>query len=133
MIIPKKTVAEVVAEASKKMSDPNYSAVLVGSFVQQQRDAAQYVSAHAGEVGGAEGVVNTIFHASLIAQCFQKGYGRSVRALTFADLDHAAADDRETALRTKQPHVLEYITANVENAAIKNVLVLLALAMEWAS
>jgi hypothetical protein len=133
VIIPVKTIGEVVAEASKKMSDPNYSAVLVGSFVQSQRDAAQYVSAHAGEIGGAEGVVNTIFHASLIAQCFQRGYGRSVRSLTFADLDHAAEGDRDAALKTKQPHVLEYITANIENASVKGVLILLALAMEWAS
>ncbi len=133
MKIKKETVSEVVAEASKKMSDPNYSAVLVGGFVQNQKDAAQYVSAHADDVGGAEGVVTTIFHACLIGLCFQRGYGRSVPALTFDDLDHVSSGDRGTSLGKLQPHILEYIESNVDAAPTKDVLMLLALAMESVS
>ncbi|RMH44339.1 MAG: hypothetical protein D6689_02600 [Deltaproteobacteria bacterium] len=133
MKIKKEIVGAVVAEASAKMSDPNYSAVLVGGFVQSQRDAAQYLSAHATDFGGAEAVVNAIFHCALIGLCFQRGYGRTVRRLTFDDLDAASAGDRRAALAARQPYVLEYIDANVDRAAMKDSLILIALAMESAS
>ena len=133
MRINEATVVEVVKEASSKMADANYSAVLVGGFVQTQPAAAQYISAHASEVGGPEGVVNTIFHAALIALCFQRGYRRTVRRITFDELDHVATGDREQALKDQQPAVLEYIHANVEMDAMKSVLILLSLAMELVS
>lgn len=133
MLIRETTVAEVVAEASTKMSDPNYSAVMVGGFVQGQSHAAQYISAHADELGGAENVVNAIFHASLIAECFKRANNRTVREMSFDELNHVADGDREANLREQQPAVLEYIVANVENEAMQRVLMLLALAMEWVS
>jgi hypothetical protein len=133
VIIAAKLVAEVVAEASKKMGDPNYSATLVGGFVQSQPNTAHYISAHADELGGAEGVVNTIFHAALIGQCFQRGYGRTVRSMTFAELDYVSDGDREERLKIQQPAVLEFLEANVEHATMKRVLILIALAMEWVS
>src|SRR6266481_9110584 len=82
-------LAAVVAEASQKMSDPNYSAVLVGGFVQNQTPVAQFISAHERELGGAEAIVNVIFHCALVAQCFQRNGGR-VRTLSYQDLDEAA-------------------------------------------
>jgi hypothetical protein len=133
MRIAQSTVLEVVKEASGKMTDPNYSAVMVGGFVQTQPPAAQYISAHAGELGGPEGVVNTIFHAALIALCFQRANKRSVRSIRFEELDHVAGGDREATLRDQQPAVLEYIDANVELQAMKDVLILLALGMELVS
>ena len=133
MRITEATVVEVVKEASGKMADPNYSAVMVGGFVQTQGPAAQYISAHASDLGGPEGVVNTIFHAALIALCFQRANRRTVRAIRFDELDHVASGDREAVLREQQPAVLDYIEANVELAAMKQVLVLLALAMELVS
>lgn len=133
MRIPAETVAEVVKEASEKMSDPNYSAVMVGGFVQSQPPAAQYISAHAEELGGSEGVVNAIFHASLIALCFQRAENRTVREMSFDELNHVAEGDREAKLEEQQPAILEYIRANVEDAAMRRVLVLLALAMDWVS
>ncbi|HLU66234.1 MAG TPA: hypothetical protein VKZ63_08150 [Kofleriaceae bacterium] len=133
MLISQGTMVEVVQEASAKMTDPNYSAVMVGGFVQTQGPAAQYISAHAAELGGPEGVVNTIFHAALIAVCFQRTYRRSVRPIRFDELDHVASGDREATLREQQPAVLEYIEANVELPAMRQVLVLLALAMELVS
>lgn len=133
MLIDATTMLEVVKEASGKMSDPNYSAVMVGGFVQTQGPAAQYISAHAPELGGPEGVVNTIFHAALIALCFQRANRRSVRRIRFDELDHVASGDREANLRSQQPAVLDYIEANVELAAMKQVLILLALGMELVS
>jgi len=131
--ISEKTVAEVVTEASTKMADPNYSAVMVGGFVQTQDPTAKYISAHEQELGGAEGVVNTIFHAALIALCFQRANNRTVRALTFEDLNYVSDGDREARLSKEQPAVLEYLKQNVDNAEMRGLLTLLALAMEWAS
>src|SRR5688500_19285906 len=116
MRISEATMVEVVKEASSKMSDANYSSVLVGGFVQTQPPAAQYISAHASELGGPEGVVNAIFHAALIALCFQRANRRSVRKISFDELDHVASGDREADLRMQQPAVLDYIEVNVELA-----------------
>jgi hypothetical protein len=133
MRIEQATMLEVVKEASSKMTDPNYSAVMVGGFVQTQGPAAHYISAHASELGGPEGVVNTIFHAALIALCFQRTNRRSVRGIRFDELDHVASGDREANLRSQQPAVLDYIEVNVEVPAMRQVLVLLALGMELVS
>ena len=133
MKIPVETVVEVVKEASAKMKDPSYSQVMVGGFVQEQPSAAKYISAHADELGGAEGVINAIFHAALLARCFQRANNRSVRAMTFDELNHVADGNREATLSQLQPAVLEYIEANIEVDPMKRVLILLALAMEWVS
>jgi hypothetical protein len=131
--IPVETVLDVVKEASAKMSDPSYSQVLVGGFVQEQPSAAKYISAFAQELGGAEGVINTIFHAALLTKCFQRANNRSVRTMSFDELNHVADGDREETLSQLQPAVLEYLHANVELDEMKRVLMLLALAMEWVS
>lgn len=133
MIISEAIVAEVVREASAKMSDPNYSAVLVGGFVQAQPQVAQYIGAHADELGGPEGVVNAIFHAALIGICFQRANNRSVREMSFEELNHVADGDREATLAEQQPAVLEYLRANVDSEPMTRVLILVALAMEWVS
>jgi hypothetical protein len=133
MKIPEKTVADVVAEASKKMAEPNYSAVMVSGFVQSQRAVAHYLTAHARELGGSEGVVHTVFHAALIALCFQRANNRSVRTLSFEDLDRGAGGDQEARLKMAQPFVLDYITTNVELPAMRAILVTLALAMDWST
>lgn len=133
MKIPVETVLEIVKDASAKMSDPSYSQVAVGGFVQEQPSAAKYISAHADELGGAEGVINTIFHAALIARCFQRANNRSVRTMSFDELNHVADGDRQKTLEQLQPAVLEYLEANVEDDGMKRVLMLLALAMEWVS
>ncbi|HTM21850.1 MAG TPA: hypothetical protein VL172_15120 [Kofleriaceae bacterium] len=133
MKIPEKTVADVVAEASKKMSEPNYSAVMVSGFVQTQRATAQYLTAHARELGGSEGVVHAVFHSALLALCYQRAHNRTVRALTFEDLDRGASGDPEARLRTSQPHLLDYIVTNVELPAMREILITLALAMDWAT
>ena len=81
MKLTKDQVAAVVTEASQKMSDPNYSAVMVGGFVQSQTPVAQFISAHERELGGAEAIVNVIFHCALVAQCYHHGIGRFAHRL----------------------------------------------------
>jgi hypothetical protein len=128
--IDEKVVKEVVAEASAKMADPNYSAVAVGGFVQSQNPAAQFVTAHEPELGNAEAIVGVIFHAALLAQCFQRACGRTIRSMSFEDLDMVAAGDAMRTLAQRQPALSDFIVSNVENEVAQRLLALLALAMD---
>jgi hypothetical protein len=130
MRVPNKIVEEMVAEASVKMSDPNYSAVLVGGFVQTQGPAAQYISASASDLGGAEEVVNTIFHTALMAECFKRANNRSVPEMSFEILDRVAEGDRKAALKRG---ILEYIETNIEIESIADTVILFCLAMDLVS
>ncbi len=130
MPIKKETVAEVVAEASQKMADPNYSAVLVGGFVQVQTPIVQFVSAHDQELGGAEGIVNVIFHAALIGTAYARGMGRSTRMISFEELDDVAGPDSLKRLEKAQPFLHGFIEENVENPEARKLLALIALAMD---
>ena len=130
MPIKKENVADVVAEASQKMSDPNYSAVLVGGFVQGQPPIIQFVSAHDVELGGADAIVNVIFHAALIAQCYARGNGRSVRVVSFDDLDRASGGDTLALLESAQPFIHGFIEENVQHPEAKRLLALISLAMD---
>src|SRR4051812_20837476 len=122
-------VAAVVAEASQKMSDPNYSAVLVGGFVQSQQHVAQFISAHDRELGGAEAIVNVIFHCALVAQAFQRAGGR-IRTLTYEDLDAAARGDALARLDKVQLPLHEFIQANIDNDEAKKLVAMIALAID---
>ncbi len=133
MRIKHEQVEAVVAEASKKMSEANYSAVMVGGFVQQQPAATQYISAHDRELGGTEAVVGVIFHAALLGVVFQRAAGRSIRTLSFEDLDSVSGGDPLVKLAERQPAVADFIVSNIEHVETRGVLALLALAMDRVS
>jgi hypothetical protein len=130
MKIDDKTVKDVVTEASTKMSDPNYSAVMVGGFVQSQNPAAQFVTAHESELGSADAIVSVIFHAALLAECFRRASGRAIRPMSYEDLDSAAANDPLPTLAKRQPALSDFIVSNVESKSAQQLLALLALAMD---
>lgn len=133
MKLTNEQVAEVVAEASKKMSDPNYSAVMVGGFVQSQTPAAQFISAHDRELGGAEAVVNVIFHCALVASCFQRAGGRTPRTLSYEDLDQAARGQPLERLAKLQPAIADFIKTNVEQASSQELIGIIALGLHGMS
>ena len=129
MKLTKDQVASVVSEASTKMGDPNYSAVLVGGFVQSQTPVAQFISAHERELGGAEAIINVIFHCALVAQCYQRAGGK-IRTISYEDLDSAARGNPIENLEEKQLPLHEFIKANVENAEAQNLIAMIALAID---
>lgn len=129
MKLTKEQVASVVQEASTKMSDPNYASVLVGGFVQAQTPVAQFISAHERELGGAEGVINVIFHCALVGQCFQRAGGR-VRTLSYEDLDAAARGTPMKSLEEAQLPLHEFIAANVESPQAQELVAMVALAID---
>ena len=132
MKLKQEQVAQVVAEASSKMSDPNYSAVLVGGFVQSQTPVAQFISAHERELGGAEAIVSVIFHCALVAECYRRQGGR-IRTLSYEDLDAAARGDSLVRLSEAQLPVAEFIKANVENTDAQKLIAMIALAIDAAA
>jgi hypothetical protein len=132
MKLTKEQVAAVVTEASQKMTDPNYSAVMVGEFVQNQTPVAQFISAHERELGGAESIVNVIFHCALVAQCFKRSGGK-VRTLSYADLDDAARGEPLVRLEKAQLPLHEFIKANIENEEAQKLVAMIALAIDSAS
>ena len=129
MKLTKDHVAAVVTEASAKMADPNYSAVLVGGFVQSQTPVAQFISAHERELGGAEAIVNVIFHCALVATAYQRAGGK-IRTLSYEDLDAAARGDPLHRLEEAQLPLHEFIKANVENAEAQSLVAMIALAID---
>jgi hypothetical protein len=129
MKLTQEQVAAVVTEASKKMSDPNYSAVLVGGFVQSQPQVSQFISAHDRELGGAEVIVNVIFHCALVAQCYSRNGGR-VKTLSYEDLDSAARGNSLANLETKQLPLAEFIVSNIENVDAQKLVAMIALAID---
>ncbi|MBA3398042.1 MAG: hypothetical protein H0T89_35785 [Deltaproteobacteria bacterium] len=129
MKLTKDQVMAVVTEASQKMSDPNYSAVMVGGFVQSQTPVAQFISAHESDLGGAEAIINVIFHCALVATCFQKA-GSRLRELSYEDLDAAARGDSLKRLDEAQPMVHEFLAANIEHEETRKLVALIALAID---
>jgi len=132
MKLTKDQVAAVVTEASRRMSEASYSAELVGGFVQSQRPVAQFISAHERELGGAEAVVNVVFHCALVAQCFQRNGGK-VRTLSYEDLDAAARGEPLARLEAAQLPLHEFIKANIENAEAQKLVAMIALAIDGMS
>ena len=129
MKLTKDQVASVVSEASTKMSDPNYSAVLVGGFVQSQTPVSNFISAHERELGGAEAIVQVIFHCALVMECYRRNGGK-IRTLSYEDLDAAARGNPIVNLEKKQLPLHEFIMANVENAEAQNLIAMIALAID---
>ena len=129
MKLTKEQVAAVVTEASQKMGDPNYASVMVGGFVQSQTPVAQFISAHERELGGAEAIVNVIFHCALVAQCFTK-QGARLRELSYEDLDAAARGEPLERLEKAQLPLHEFIQANIEHEETKKLVAMIALAID---
>lgn len=132
MKLTKEQVAAVVTEASQKMSDPNYSSILVGGFVQTQTPVAQFISAHERELGGAEAIINVIFHCALIAEAFKRNGGK-IRELSYEDLDAAARGEPLKRLHKAQLPLHEFILANIENEEAQKLIAMIALAIDGMS
>ena len=127
MKLDKNPLANVVAEASQKMSDPNYSSVLVGGFVERQQPATQFITAHSDDLGGPEGVINVVFHCALVIDAFRRGGGNTSRILSFDDLDAAAQGDPVATLATQQPTIHEFVEANVEHPISRKLVAIVSL------
>ncbi len=131
--IPEETVAKHVAEISEHMKNPHYAQLALGDFAGTHPDAGRYLSARSKELGGSEAVVHAVFHAHVIAGCFEKHLGTPVPPLTFAKLDFESGEDAMGRLAGLEPALRDYLVANVDTDVLRDVLAHLALAMRRAA
>lgn len=130
--IPEETVAKHVAEISELMKNPHYAQLALGDFVGAHPDAGRFLSARAKELGGSEAVVHAVFHAHVLAGCFEKHLGKDVPALTFAKLDLESGSDALGRLGTVEPALRDYLVANVETDVVREAVAHLGLTMRRA-
>lgn len=128
--IPEAVVESVVSDVSKRMSDPTYSQLAIGSFAQAHPDASRFITAHLDDLGGGEGVMHAVFHAQVLNECFERHQGRSLTPIDFADLDAAAQGDPIEKLQERQPGLASYVASNVDEPAIKKLVSLIGVAMD---
>jgi len=128
--VPERVVEEMVKEASIKMKDPSYAERMVSSWIGAQPFVTQYLASRAAKLGGAEGVINVVFHAALLAACFLRHGGRSVPVIDFPTLDRVSRLDRVVEIKKRQPALEAYLGTNVEGEEARKILVLLVLVMD---
>jgi hypothetical protein len=128
--VPESVLAEVVADISRRLSDPKITETMVGGFVSAQGQITQYLSAKASKLGGAEGIVQTVFHAAILLRCAEIHTKRHVATIGFDDLDSAAQRDTRVELKRTQPAFGDYIITNVESEEAQKALFLIALAID---
>lgn len=131
MAVPEALVARVVGEVSRQLSDPQYTQLAVGRFVESQPQVSRFLSARASTIGG-EAVIVAAFHAELVSECLRRHWARSELPLIgFAELDAAAVDSVER-LAAQEPALANYLATNVEGDPLREVLALVALALHDA-
>lgn len=132
-MIDEATVTQVVQAVSERMADPQYAQIAIGSFAQAHPDAGRFLTAHADELGGSEGVVHAVFHAEVLNECFRAHLGRSLPAVGFATLDQAAAGEPSARFADTQPALSSYVASNVDDPTMRRLLAIVGLAMHAAA
>ncbi len=133
--VPEDVVARVVTRTSERMaSDPTFTQLAVGSFVQAHPDVSRYVTANTETLGG-EGVIHVVFHAEVMAECFRQHLGRDLPPVDFATLDAAASADGDAPVRLHdlQPALSGYLASNVDEEPVRMILALIGLAFDRAA
>ncbi|MEM9067669.1 MAG: hypothetical protein AAGE52_04160 [Myxococcota bacterium] len=128
MAVPEELVAQVVTDVSQRLSDPQYTQIAVGRFVQTQPQVSQFLSARAAKIGG-EAVITAVFHAEVVSECLRRHFQRSeLPPIGFGELNAAAADSMKR-LEEGEPAIANYLASNVEEAELRGVVALVAVAL----
>ena len=128
--VPETVVAAVVADVSKRMSDPSYAQVAIGSFAQAHPDVGRFIAAHKDELGDGEAVIHAVFHAEVIHECFRRHLGRYLAPIGFAALDDASGDGVLERFARTQPALADYLKSNLDNEVMQRLLALVGTAMD---
>ncbi len=114
MKVPEDIIAQVVSEASTKMTDAQYISGKVDQLRTSQPNIFQYVIAHQSEFS-VEGVVTILFYTSLLLESVSRALGRHPAIVAFEDLDHAAnLQPSVESLAEAEPNLASFIATNVE-------------------
>jgi hypothetical protein len=130
--VPESVVEKVVQGVSKRLADPNYAQVAVGTFVQTFPDVSRFITAHADELGGGEAVIHVVFHAQVLAEAFEVHRGRGPNEVGFGELDEAAKGDVEKRFSEAEPALASYVASNVDEAPVRKLLAHIGLALAAA-
>ncbi len=121
MGISEETVAAVVADVSERLSDPAYTQLSVGSFVEEQPDISRFLSAKMQRIGGGQAVIVACFHAQVLSECLRRDRGIEVlERVNFATLDEVSGEERLKALQEEEPALADYVISNVEEEALRD-------------
>jgi hypothetical protein len=113
MSISEESIAEVVAEASTKMHQPEYISSQVDRFMGAQPQISQYVISHSDELT-VEGVVTVLFHSALIMESVSRSKGTpGLVDVPRLDLAVKAVPDLES-LAKSEPNLANYIASNTD-------------------
>jgi len=129
MPVAESIVESVVAETSKRMQDPRYTELAVGSFVQTQVEIARFLSARSGRIGGAQGVLEVAFHAELLCECLRRSHGRTLPEVDLRTLDRASKGDPVATFSLREPALASYVASNVETESLRGELCRIGLAV----
>ena len=114
MKVSEQAIEKVVSEAAAHIAEENYISVQVGRMRSDQPHITQYVIAHQAELT-VEGVVTTLFHASLLHRSLCEAHGRSPAVVDFAALDRAASAVASLeAFADEEPHMASYVASNID-------------------
>lgn len=133
MPIAESLVADVVAHTSERMKDGSFAQLAVGNFVQRQPNLAQFLTAKAARLGGAGQLVELVFHAELMCECFRRALGRELPVVSFATLDLASQGEAKKRFAEREPALSSYVVSNVDAAAVQSELFRVGLALSMAA
>jgi len=132
MPVPETLVASVVADTSRRMSDPQFAQVAVGHFAQAQADLASYLSSRASRIGGAQGVLEVVFHAELLCECLRQHHGKELPRVPLRLLERAAKGDAVAEFAAAEPALASYVASNVDGEPVRVELCRVGLALKLA-
>jgi hypothetical protein len=129
MAVSEAVVTAVVSHTSEQMKDPSFVQLSVGSFVEAQPHVSRFLSAKAARLGGAEALVQLVFHAEVLLECVRQSSGQSVKSIDFPLLDRASQGDFASLFTNREPHLANYVASNVDDAKLRQELCRIGLAM----
>jgi hypothetical protein len=132
MPVSEATVSSVVAEVSEQMKDPAFVQLAVGNFLEIQPHISRFLSAKAGRLGGAQVLMELVFHAQVLLECLRKEAGREVPEVSFPVLDRASQGDYAQTFTAREPHLANYVASNVEADNVRSELCRVGLALALA-
>lgn len=127
--VPESAVLEVVEETSERMKDPSYAELAVGNFVETQPEISRFLSARASKLGGAQGMLEVVFHAELAQECLRRHRSKELAPVPLGTLDLASQGDPVGRLGEREPALASYIASNVEDAGVRTELCRVVLAL----
>jgi hypothetical protein len=134
MPVSEEQVTAVVSDISERMKDPNFGQLAVGAFVDGQPQIVRFLTAKAARLGGAQALMELVFHAEVIRECLTRSRsGREVPEVDYPLLDKASQGDFTQRFTEREPHLANYVASNLEQPGQRTELCRVALALCLAS